>query len=97
MDDDLYDVHQDTMAAQDSDMWNTGVQNTYKERALFKKRRVYSKELRERIAISAISNGIMNTVRKFSLELGHALAESTVRTMRASYMNQQTIIQQAKK
>ncbi|XP_006819533.1 uncharacterized protein LOC102800823, partial [Saccoglossus kowalevskii] len=49
----------------------------------------YSDEVRAKIGRSALENGVMKTVRKFSKDLGKNVSESSVRSMRDSYVRKQ--------
>ncbi|CAG2251561.1 unnamed protein product [Mytilus edulis] len=46
----------------------------------------YSPEVRAKMAKYAIENGVQNTARKFTTDLGSPVNESTIRSIKSSYM-----------
>ena len=45
----------------------------------------YSPEVRAKMARYAVENGIQNAARKFTIELGSPINESTIRSINSSY------------
>lgn len=69
---------------------NDAVEERVREEASRKRKRgaycTYDDETRAKIARYAIDNGVMKASRKFTTDLGTKVNESTVRSIKASYL-----------